>query len=236
MEQKGLFCLQALYQLYFDPDMKRKDEAQKWLTQAQASAQGWQWYYPRFFLLIIRGSFILQGFSIHETLRTQLLSQILHFSAGPRMVLTRLCVALASMALNLIPHVWSQPVVDMVAEGSQDPQTHCLALLELLTVIPEEFQSSRLAPARRSQLREALASEWAALCPMLRQLLQSQDSSSLVKEKVLHCLSSWSGLDVPLGESQELVQDCFSALSNPQLFDSAVETIVTVISQPDCHR
>lgn len=43
MEQKGLFCLQALYQLYFDPDMKRKDEAQKWLTQAQASAQGWQW-------------------------------------------------------------------------------------------------------------------------------------------------------------------------------------------------
>ncbi|XP_024129202.1 importin-13 [Oryzias melastigma] len=256
----------ALYQLYFDPDMKRKDEAQKWLTQAQASAQGWQWCWAllssdkipevQFFGASTLHIKICRHWSDlpaeqHETLRTQLLSQILHFSAGPRMVLTRLCVALASMALNLIPHVWSQPVVDMVrafqpqkldsegggsAEGSQDPQTHCLALLELLTVIPEEFQSSRLAPARRSQLREALASEWAALCPMLRQLLQSQDSSSLVKEKVLHCLSSWSGLDVPLGESQELVQDCFSALSNPQLFDSAVETIVTVISQPDCHR
>lgn len=34
--------LQALYQLYFDPDMERKNVAQKWLTQAQASAQAWQ--------------------------------------------------------------------------------------------------------------------------------------------------------------------------------------------------
>ncbi|XP_013880539.1 importin-13 [Austrofundulus limnaeus] len=32
----------ALYQLYFDPDMERKNVAQKWLTQTQASAQAWQ--------------------------------------------------------------------------------------------------------------------------------------------------------------------------------------------------
>lgn len=165
------------------------------------------------------------------------------------MVLTRLCVALASLALNLIPHAWPQPVADVVrafqpqkpepedgSETSQDPHAHCLALLELFVVLPEEFQSSRLTQARRSQLRQALAGEWAVMCPMLRQLLQSQDSSNQVKEKVLRCLSSWVGLDVPLGESHELVQDSFSALSNPELFDTAVETIVTAISQPDCQR
>lgn len=38
----GSLLLQALYQLYFDPDMERKTLAQKWLTQAQASAQAWQ--------------------------------------------------------------------------------------------------------------------------------------------------------------------------------------------------
>ena len=187
----------------------------------------------------------------HETLRMQLLSHILHFSSGPKMVLTRLCVSLASMALNLIPQAWSHPVADMVrafqpqkptfeggsgAEASQDPQAHCLALLELLTVLPEEFQCSRLAQARRAQLRGALAAEWAVVCPMLRQLLQSQDSSNQVKEKVLRCLSSWVALDVPLGESHELVQDCFAALSNPELFDTAVETIVNALSQPDCQR
>uniref|UniRef100_A0A8C4FH39 Importin-13 n=1 Tax=Dicentrarchus labrax TaxID=13489 RepID=A0A8C4FH39_DICLA len=256
----------ALYQLYFDPEMERKNVAQKWLTQAQTSAQAWQFCWAllgpdklpevQFFGASTLHTKISRHWSDlptdqHESLRMQLLSHILHFSSGPRMVLTRLCVALAAMALNLIPQAWSQPVADMVrafqpqkpdseggsgAEATQDPHAHCLALLELLTVLPEEFQSSRLAQARRAQLREALAGEWAAVCPMLRQLLQSQDSSNQVKEKVLRCLSSWVGLDVPLGESHELVQDCFTALSNPELFDAAVETIVNAISQPDCQR
>uniref|UniRef100_A0A8C2Z3R1 Importin-13 n=1 Tax=Cyclopterus lumpus TaxID=8103 RepID=A0A8C2Z3R1_CYCLU len=254
----------ALYQLYFDPVMERKNMAQKWLAQAQASAQAWQFCWAllgpdkiaevQFFGASTLHTKISHHWSDlptdqHESLRMQLLSHILHFSSGPKMVLTRLCVALASMALNLIPQVWSQPVADMVrafqpqkpdsegsSEAAQDPQAHCLALLELLTVLPEEFQSGRLAQARRTQLRGALAGEWAVVCPLLRQLLQSQDSSNQVKEKVLRCLSSWLGLDVPLGESHELVQDCFSTLSNPELFDSAVETIVNAISQPDSRR
>uniref|UniRef100_A0A672IQR7 Importin-13 n=1 Tax=Salarias fasciatus TaxID=181472 RepID=A0A672IQR7_SALFA len=256
------------YQLYFDPDMEHKNEAQKWLSQAQASAQAWQFSWAllasdkipevQFFGASTLHTKISRHWSDvppeqQDSLRIQLLSSILRFSSGPKMVLTRLCVALASMALNLIPQAWPQPVADMVrafqpqvpdaedgsgsgAEAARDPQAHCLALLELLTVLPEEFHSSRLARARRGQLREALAGEWAAVCPMLRQLLQSRDSTGPVKEKVLRCLSSWVGLDVPLGDSQELVQDCFAALSVPELFDTAVETIVNAVSQPDCQR
>ncbi|XP_061790070.1 importin-13-like isoform X1 [Nerophis lumbriciformis] len=251
----------ALCQLYFHPDMERKNAAQKWLTQAQGSAQAWHFCWAllgadklpevQFFGACTVHTKISSHWSDlpadqHEHLRVQLLSHILHFSSGPKMVLTRLCVALSSMALNLIPHVWSQPVADMVqafqpqspegAEATQDPHVHCLALLELLVVLPEEFQSSRLTQTRRAQLREALAGEWTTVCPLLRQLLQSQDSSTQVKQKVLRCLSSWVGLDIPLGESQELVQDCFTTLSNPELFDTAVETIVNSVSQPDCQR
>nr|XP_040026534.1 importin-13-like [Gasterosteus aculeatus aculeatus]XP_040026535.1 importin-13-like [Gasterosteus aculeatus aculeatus]XP_040026536.1 importin-13-like [Gasterosteus aculeatus aculeatus] len=254
----------ALYQLYFDPVMERKNVAQKWLTEAQASSQAWQFCWAllgpdklpevQFFGASTLHTKISHHWNDlpadqHDSLRMQLLSHVLHFSSGPKMVLTRLCVALASMALNLIPQVWPQPVADMVrafqplkpdsegaSEAPRDPQAHCLALLELLTVLPEEFQSGRLAQARRTQLKGALVGEWAVVCPLLRQLLQSQDSSNQAKEKVLRCLSSWVGLDVPLGESHELVQDCFSALSNPELFDTAVETIVSAISQPDSQR
>ncbi|KAM4604833.1 importin-13-like [Polymixia lowei] len=259
----------ALHQLYYDPELEHKNLAQKWLTQAQASAQAWQFCWAllspdklpeiQFFGASTLHTKISHHWGDlptdqHQSLRMQLLSHILRFSSGPKMVLTRLCVAVASLALNLIPQAWPQPVADMVrvfqpekpeAEGGvagsavgaeQDPHARCLALLELFTVLPEEFHSSRLAQARRNQLREALAGEWAVLCPLLRQLLQSQDSPNPVKERVLRCLSSWVGLDVPLGESQGLVQDCFTALTNPELFDTAVETIVNAISQPDCQR
>ncbi|KAK7944786.1 hypothetical protein WMY93_000514 [Mugilogobius chulae] len=237
----------ALYQLYFDPDMERKSLAQKWLTQAQASAQAWHFCWA----LLAPNKIPEVQFFGASTLHTKISR---HWSDLPPeqqesfQTQLILCVALASLALNLIPHSWPQPVADMVRafepqkpdksgpESGPDPHAHCLALLEIFTVLPEEFQSSRLTQARRAQLREALIGEWSGVCPMLRQLLQSQDSSNQVKEKVLRCLSSWVGLDVPLGETYELVQDCFVALSNPEIFDSAVETIVTAISQPDCQR
>ncbi|XP_035655521.1 importin-13-like isoform X2 [Oncorhynchus keta] len=267
----------ALQQLYYDPDMEHKNVAQKWLTQAQTSRQAWQFCWPLLSpdklpeIQFFGASTLHTKISCHwadlptdqhQTLRMQLLSHISHFSSGPKMVLTRLCVALASLALHTMPQGWPQAVADMVrvyqpekagdqggsqggvgvgggggAEEEVNAHAHCLALLELLTVLPEEFQSCRLPQARRAQLREALAGEWTAVCPLLRQLLQRQEGNSQVKERALRCLSSWVGLDVPLhGESEGLLQDCFAALSDPELFDTAVETIVSSISQPDCQR
>uniref|UniRef100_A0A8C7JCL5 Importin-13 n=1 Tax=Oncorhynchus kisutch TaxID=8019 RepID=A0A8C7JCL5_ONCKI len=247
----------ALQQLYYDPDMEHKNVAQKWLTQAQTSRQAWQFCWPLLSpdklpeIQFFGASTLHTKISCHwadlptdqhQTLRMQLLSHISHFSSGPKMVLTRLCVALASLALHTMPQGWPQAVADMVRVYQPEKEevnanAHCLALLELLTVLPEEFQSYRLPQTRRAQLREALAGEWTAVCPLLRQLLQRQEGNSQVKERALRCLSSWVGLDVPLhGESEGLLQDCFAALSDPELFDTAVETIVSSISQPDCQR
>ena len=57
-----------------------------------------------------------------------------------------------------------------------------------------------------------------------------------VKERVLRCLVSWLALDVDLGESEGLLQDSFTLLREPELFDTAVETIVSAISQHDSQR
>ena len=73
-------------------------------------------------------------------------------------MLTRLCVALASLALNTMPEVWPGAVPEMVRVfqeegGGVDGRARCLALLELLTVLPEEFQTSRLPQYRKGQVR-----------------------------------------------------------------------------------
>uniref|UniRef100_A0A671PWA0 Importin-13 n=1 Tax=Sinocyclocheilus anshuiensis TaxID=1608454 RepID=A0A671PWA0_9TELE len=246
----------ALHQLYYDPNIENKNLAQKWLMQAQVSPQAWQ-----FCWVLLRPEKVpeIQYFGAsalhtkisrywgdipaeqYDTLKMQLFSQIAHFASGSKIVLTRLCVALASLALNMMPEAWPGAVSEMVRmfqeEGGEvDGRARCLALLELLTVLPEEFQTSRLPQYRKGQVRGALGSEWTAVYPLLQQLLRQPDSPPLVKARVLKCLSSWVLLDVPLNESEGLVEASFTALADPELFDTAVEAIVNTISQPDSQR
>uniref|UniRef100_A0A673HM66 Importin-13 n=1 Tax=Sinocyclocheilus rhinocerous TaxID=307959 RepID=A0A673HM66_9TELE len=159
---------EALHQLYYDPNIENKNLAQKWLMQAQVSPQAWQ-----FCWVLLRPEKVpeIQYFGAsalhtkisrywgdipaeqYDTLKTQLFSQIARFASGSKIVLTRLCVALASLALNMMPEVWPGAVSEMVhmfqEEGGEvDGRARCLALLELLTVLPEEFQTSRLPQYR----------------------------------------------------------------------------------------
>ncbi|KAM9480508.1 importin-13 isoform 3-T3 [Salvelinus alpinus] len=246
----------ALHQLYYDPNIENKNLAQKWLMQAQVSPQAWQFCWAllspdkvpeiQYFGASALHTKISRYWSDipsdqYETLKTQLFSQIACFSSGSKMVLTRLCVALASLALNTMPEAWPGAVPEMVRVfqeegGGVDGRARCLALLELLTVLPEEFQTSRLPQYRKGQVRGALGREWGSVCPLLQQLLRRGDSPGAVKARVLRCLSSWVLLDVPLSESEGLVEDCFTALPDPELFDTAVEAIVNAISQPDSQR
>uniref|UniRef100_A0A4W6D1U2 Importin-13 n=1 Tax=Lates calcarifer TaxID=8187 RepID=A0A4W6D1U2_LATCA len=218
---------------------------QKWLMQAQVSPQAWQFCWAllspdkvpeiQYFGASALHTKISRYWSDiptdqYESLKTQLFSQIACFSSGSKMVLTRLCVALASLALNTMPEAWPGAVAEMVRVfqeegGGVDGRARCLALLEL-----------RLPQYRKGQVRGALGREWGSVCPLLQQLLRRADSPGAVKARVLRCLSSWVLLDVPLNESEGLVHDCFSALPDPELFDTAVEAIVNAISQPDSQR
>ncbi|XP_041913781.1 importin-13 [Alosa sapidissima] len=249
----------ALHQLYYDPDMAQKNVAQKWLTQAQMSPQAWHFCWAllsqdkvpevQFFGASTLHAKISRSWSDlpteqHVSLRTQLIAQVGHFASGPKMVLTRLCVALASLVLHTMPDSWPTALPDLLqafqtGQGittGADGRARCLAMLELLAVLPEEFQNSRVPAVRRTQLRSALAGQWSAVCPLLQQLLRQADSPTQVKMRVLRCLASWMALDVSLGDSEGLLQDSFSTLADPELFDTAVETIVSTISQPDSHR
>uniref|UniRef100_UPI00398F6BCC importin-13 isoform X3 n=1 Tax=Pristiophorus japonicus TaxID=55135 RepID=UPI00398F6BCC len=245
----------ALHQLYYDPNIDNKNLAQKWLMQAQVSPQAWQFSWA---LLSPNKVPEIQYFGAsalhikisrywndipsdqYETLKSQLFNQIACFASSSKIVLTRLCVALASLALNMMPERWPNAVGDMVkmfqTESSDvDGKARCMALLELLTVLPEEFQTSRLPPYRKGEVRNALAQESGAVFPLLQQLLQT-DSPVFISQKALKCFSSWVQLDVPLLDCECLMQASFTSLQNAELFDTAVEALVNAISQPDAQR
>ncbi|KAJ8376323.1 hypothetical protein SKAU_G00069030 [Synaphobranchus kaupii] len=163
----------ALHQLYYDPNIDNKNLAQKWLMQAQVSPQAWQFCWALLSPDKVPEIQYFGASALHtkisrywgdipaeqyDSLKTQLFSQIACFASGSKMVLTRLCVALASLALNMMPEAWPGAVTEMVRMfqeegGGVDGRARCLALLELLTVLPEEFQTSRLPQYRKGQVR-----------------------------------------------------------------------------------
>eukprot|EP00058_Branchiostoma_floridae_P005928 XP_002591416.1 hypothetical protein BRAFLDRAFT_119258 [Branchiostoma floridae] len=228
----------ALHQLYFDPNVSVKDAAQKWLMAAQVSPQAWQFCWV---LLQKDKAAEVQFFganalyvkiSHHWTelpadhyanLRTQLFQQILAFAGGPRMVLTRLCVALSAFALNTMPEVWAEAVkgiVDTFQQASGSEITH---------------NTTCLAQSRRGTVRNAMQEGLPHVLPLLQTLLE-QPSPLDVQQQALKCFSSWVTFGVPLNEVEGLTNLAFKAVRSPELFDVAIDALVNVVLQPMAYK
>lgn len=78
-----------------------------------------------------------------SALRDSLLTAVQKFAAGPRVVLIQTCLALAGLALQMMD--WEDPVTQMIQNFGQTPQL-VPALLQFLTVLPEEITSNSRIP------------------------------------------------------------------------------------------
>ena len=71
------------------------------------------------------------------------------------------------------------------------------------------------------------------------QILQSlmvKESPVHLYEQSLSCLASWVQFGVPLPQLESLTVETLQALHNPQLFDTAIETVVHIILQHENYR
>ncbi|KAK3089277.1 hypothetical protein FSP39_002274 [Pinctada imbricata] len=147
----------------------------------------------------------------YDSLRTQLLQKLVEFCGGSRIVLTRLCVALSSLILNMSGEHWEDPIQTLITtfQNQNIPNVtdaqKCHVLLETLRVLPEE---SLMVPSSPPDIYQ-----WS-----------------------LKCFSSWVEFGVALDEAMPAILQVFQAVRSQQLFDTAVETLVNVFSHPDSNR
>ena len=80
--------------------------------------------------------FINSSFLQYDALRKRIIETLTGYK-GLRIVLTRLCVALASVVIKSIPGHWEKPIQDILTIFSGNSTL----LFEILTVIPEEFST-----------------------------------------------------------------------------------------------
>ncbi|XP_030851802.1 importin-13 isoform X2 [Strongylocentrotus purpuratus] len=247
----------AIHELYYDPSADVKDSAQRWLLMAQRSPQAWQFAWAlldhnkapevQYFGASVLHSKISRSWpevpsEQYEMLRTQLFQQIFNSALGTRIVLTRLCVALSSFALSTMPDVWPDAVKSIIETFQQahtphlDAMHRCAALLELLTVLPEEFQTAPMSQHRKSTVRHELEKGMVHVLPLLQSLLEQDDSPTHIRHQALRCFSSWVQLSVPLTEIESFQKLLFQLIHDPDLFDYCVDSLVNVVSQPTAHK
>ncbi|ESO93597.1 hypothetical protein LOTGIDRAFT_189780 [Lottia gigantea] len=245
---------EAVKQFYCNTGIQQ--EVHKWLTAAQISPEAWSFCFE---LLSKDKGYEVQFFGAstlhtklsrywhevppdqYESLKNKIMTKVMEFSTQPKMVFTRLCVALVSLLLHTAPEYWPDPIQNLITvfqEGeipNNNVVQRCKILLEILKVIPEEFFTTNLSQKRRVALRIELQKGLTIILPLIQGLL-SPSTPTEIYNQALCTFSSWVEFGIPMNDGEEIIGHVFQALNNPELFDTAVDALVNVFSHPDSHR
>lgn len=247
-----LHCEQALLTLYSGQNRGDRDVAHKWLLTTQKSQQAWQLCWRlmqrdkapeiQFFGASMLHFKISKHWNDlqeehHIDLRSELFKHIFMFLSGPRIVLTRLCIALGAFALNTMPDHWSNAINDIIttfqnaATSSSQGEVWPISMLETLTVLPEEFHSGDFLPGRKQALRGELNCGVPQVIQVVQEYLSPLHPVQ-VRQQALKCLISWVQFGVRIVDLANALPMVFDSVQNPELFDTSVDLIVEIATHP----
>lgn len=249
--------LEYAVSVFYNSEQQNKYQAHQWLTTAQRSPEAWSFVWE---LLQTNKSTEVQFFASttlhtkickcwmevpeesHEELKDKILQAIFTFSKGPKIVLNRLCISLAAYILQ-------QTISDLatILRPLSSPENMSI-LLEVLTVIPDEFTSMTMGTQKRIRNKLLLKQACpAVLDDMLRHLQsvyvkeQPDDDTMSLWIAVASCSASW--LSVTTGDASfitlpECIPICNALLqvvhhifiSNEAVSDSGLEACEAALS------
>ncbi|KAG8932286.1 Nuclear import receptor [Tulasnella sp. 418] len=233
------------------PDKSALEKANKWLQEFQHTPDSWATCNTLLLAPEIDGQgrvFAAQTFrakvthDLHQLdaaqrlgLRDTLLTAIRQYATGPRVVLIQICLALSGLALQM--KEWENAVMDVITALGQDPTT-VPALLQFLTVLPEEVSSNTRIPMSHEDYRyqeaRLLTSNASEILKLLTMYAQAAGVTSTVQTQILKCLRSWINVgEISAGMLAEtpLFQFAFECLAFDALFDPAVDMICDLIHE-----
>eukprot|EP00949_MAST-11_sp_MAST-11-sp1_P001795 g1795.t1 len=236
---------------------KDRREADLWLQSFQASSAAWQWAdnvlcMPKgrseavlFFAAKTMHEKIRQDFTdLPEqqfgSLKESLMRHLHTFSAGPRNVLTRVCLAIAAYAAHTYTFgsIWNGNVVgSLISSLTVDARTMS-ALVILLRMVFEEATSKELDIPDES--RDEFIHSNRQNAPAVFQLIDTCWKSSPTqyqREQVLKCLCAWTyfaRLDAQQFAQSPLLGDVGEALRDESIRDEALEVVIELL-RAYCH-
>ncbi|KAJ9589083.1 hypothetical protein L9F63_017628 [Diploptera punctata] len=257
---------------FYHTDATMQAQAHQWLTAAQASPEAWYFVWEllhrsksaevQFFAATTLHTKLVKSWDQvppdqYQTLKKQILEAIASYSLGPKIVLNRLCIALSAYVLHTLPLHWPNAVPELLATLQPSnlptipPERTAWILLEILTVLPEEFQSSHLAQNQKFLVRNELQKNIPQVLSLLESILATDTSNSdnetavEVTRQAVCCAGSWLQLGVPLPDCEkladQLVASIFASTASTQLHqtglaESALEALCNMATHPETHK
>ncbi|CAG9760659.1 unnamed protein product [Ceutorhynchus assimilis] len=169
--------LEQAVAVFYRAETTQQAEAHHWLTKAQHSSQAWSFVWE---LLDPQRSFQVQFFAAttlhtklmkywdevpenhYEYLKKNILEAIISYAMGPKIVLNRLCIALSAYIIHTIPNHWPNAFEELVSSFQPhnlpaiESERVIWILLEILTVIPQEFDSTVLSTSQKTRVKTVL--------------------------------------------------------------------------------
>lgn len=264
-EEVQMKVAQAVHVLNHDSHSSNRVAANQWLVQFQQSDAAWEVAASlltssatsspdlelHFFAAqILRRKIQNEGHLLQVGAKDALLNALLvaarTFCLGPPQLLTQICLAMSALVLRAGEH--REPIEQLFAslDELQSRENGSVAVLEMLTVLPEEVLEDRSgdrsidAPSRCRLTRELLSHTPTVLDFLLLQSEQRADDGIKLHErhrKILRCLLSWvrAGCfsEIPLSSlpTHPLLNFVFNSLQVSSSFDVAVEVLIELVSR-----
>ncbi|XP_067135398.1 importin-13 isoform X2 [Centruroides vittatus] len=245
----------VLHEFYHDAESQA--EANHYLTLLQISPEAWNIAWQllnhsktqeiQFFganMLQIKISRFWHEIPAEQyiSLRHKILETLINYAGGPKIVLTRLSVALSSYVIHTLPEHWPSAISDVISSlqpqniPSVTPHQALTMLLELLTVLPEEFQTMHMPCSQRGIVRNALQSSVPQILGLVQEIFYQTDEVTNIHQMALKCYSSWSQLDPCVLEYEPLLLSTLKLVYNEELCQTALEALTNVVIHPESHK
>ncbi|EDS34143.1 transportin-3 [Culex quinquefasciatus] len=243
--------LQGVYTLYNNPNKQEKEKASRWLEEFQKSIHSWEiadqllqqkhdlnscTFAAQTMRNKIQNSFHELPESAHESLRQSLLEHISHITLETKpVIVTQLSLALADLALLMSS--WRKPVATLLERFSSNPHM-MYAVIELLTLIPEEINSRylRLGANRRKDVLTELETDASLVGEYLLMCLMNCNDNEVLQTKILKCFAAWVQINAfnlsQIGDNM-IVAYSFQLLTNvntkAEIHDAATDCLCSLL-------
>ncbi|XP_052728283.1 transportin MOS14 isoform X7 [Vigna angularis] len=258
---------EAVHVLNHDTQSCNRVAANQWLVQFQQTHAAWdvatailtadrhlplasnfevEFFAAQILKRKIQNEGYLLQLGVKDALLNALLLAVKRFSTGPPQLLTQICLALSALVLQVA--AYGNPIEQLFysLQNLQSQDDGNIAVLEMLTVLPEEVVDNQRIDSKISSLHKShYTQELLSHTPMVLEFLLQQseinfDGSVQQQErnrKILRCLLSWvkagcfSEISPGTLPAHPLLNFVFNSLQVSLSFDLAIEVLVELVTK-----